>query len=120
MIEGRFGDQGELLFEIELITGEDFPITVEAMLDTGFTGFLAMNKQDVEACDWNYLGKEELLTAQGETLFDIYLGKLILAGEEIEISVFAGDKIEEILLGLQWLKRFDLIAKYREAILRLE
>ncbi|NEQ69771.1 MAG: hypothetical protein F6K21_30625 [Symploca sp. SIO2D2] len=59
-------------------------------------------------------------TAKGESIFDIYLGKLILAGEEIEIPVFAGDEIQEILLGLQWLKRFDLIARYREESLLLE
>lgn len=120
MIEGRFGDKGELFFEIELITGDGCHIPVEAMLDTGFTGFLAMNKQDLEVCDWTYLEKEELRTAQGETLFDIYLGKIILAGEEFEITVFAGDEIQEILLGSQWLKRFDLIVKYRDGILRLE
>ncbi|NEP09298.1 MAG: aspartyl protease [Symploca sp. SIO2C1] len=120
MIEERFGDQGELFFEIELITADDFPIPVEAMLDTGFTVFLAMNKQDVEVCEWTYLEKEELRTAQGETIFDIYLGKIILAREELEIPVLAGDEIQEILLGSQWLKKFNLIAKYREAILRLE
>ncbi|NES25542.1 MAG: hypothetical protein F6K41_43265 [Symploca sp. SIO3E6] len=64
MIEGRFGNQGELFFEIELITGEDFSIPVEAMLDTGFTGFLAMNKQDLEACDWTYLGKDMRMEEQ--------------------------------------------------------
>lgn len=120
MIQGRFGEQGELFFEIELITGDGFPIAVEAMLDTGFTGFLAINKQDVELLDWTYLEKEELLTAQGKTLFDIYLGKIILARKEFEIPVFAGDEIQEILLGSQWLKKFDLIVKYRKGILTLE
>ena len=37
MIQGRFGDKGELFFEIELITGDGFYLPVEAMLDTGFT-----------------------------------------------------------------------------------
>jgi predicted aspartyl protease len=44
MIEGRFTDDKELLFDIELvaINGEKFPI--EALLDTGFTdGWLAIN-----------------------------------------------------------------------------
>ncbi len=120
MIEGRFGERQELLFEIELVISDGFPILVEAMFDTGFTGFLAMNKQDLEACNWTYLEKEELRTAQGEILFDIYLGKIIVAEEEFEIPVFAGDEIQEVLLGSQWLKRFDLIVKYRQEILRLE
>ena len=37
MIEGSFGDNGELFFEIQLValSGEDF--FVEALFDTGFT-----------------------------------------------------------------------------------
>ena len=37
MIVSRFGENGELLFEIDLIAanGEQFPI--EVLLDTGFT-----------------------------------------------------------------------------------
>ena len=120
MIQGRFGEKGELFFEIELITGDGSYLPVEAMLDTGFTDFLAINKQDLEVFDWTYLEKEELLTAQGLTLFDVYLGKIILAGEEFEIPVLAGDQIQEILLGSQWLKRFNLIVKYRKGILRFE
>ena len=49
MIEGRFGENGELFFEIELISinGESF--VVDALLDTGFTtGWLAINTQDLE------------------------------------------------------------------------
>lgn len=50
---GRFGDNGELWFEVELVaaTGERF--AVNALLDTGFTtGFLAINQQDLEALQW--------------------------------------------------------------------
>jgi hypothetical protein len=36
---------------------------------------VAINKQDLDGLDWAYIGKEELRTAQGETTFDIYLGK---------------------------------------------
>ncbi len=119
MIEGRFGDKEELFFEIELITGEGLSIAVEAMLDTGFTEFLAINKQDLDGLNWSYLDREELRTAQGEAAFDIYLGKIILNEVELTIPVFAGDEIQEILLGSEWLKIFDLVTKYKEGVLRL-
>ena len=32
MITGRFGNKGELFFEIELVTGNGFNLPVEAML----------------------------------------------------------------------------------------
>ncbi len=119
MIQGRFGDRGELFFEIELITGDGLSLAVEVILDTGFTEFLAINKQDLEGLNWTFIRKDILRTAQGEASFDIYLGKVLLNEREFNIPVFAGDEIQEILLGSEWLKIFDLVAKYREGVLML-
>ena len=41
MIQGDFGDNGQLFFEIDLITSDGLDLPVDAMLDTGFTGFMA-------------------------------------------------------------------------------
>jgi predicted aspartyl protease len=112
MIQGRFGDNGQIYFDIELIDDEGLTCPVEAMLDTGFTELLAMNKQDVESLDWSFLRQDQLMTAQGEAAFDIYLGRLMIDGQEFEVPVFAGSAIQEILLGSQWLKVFTLVANY--------
>ncbi|MDZ7963054.1 MAG: aspartyl protease [Aulosira sp. DedQUE10] len=120
MIEGRFGDKGQVYFEIDLIGGDDFSLTVETMLDTGFTEFLAMNKQDVQSLDWSFLRQNKLRTAQGETEFDVYIGRVIIDAQEWEIPVFAGDEIQEILLGSRWLKLFILVANYGQNIVSLE
>lgn len=114
MIQGRFGEKGQIYFDVNLINGDGLSLSVEAMLDTGFTEFIAMNKQDVESLDWLYLRQNKLRTAQGEAFFDIYLGKIAIASQEFEVPVFAGDEIREILLGSQWLKIFTLIANYQE------
>jgi clan AA aspartic protease len=120
MIEGRFGDKGQVYFEIELIGGDDFSFPVETMLDTGFTEFLAMNKQDVQSLDWPFLRQNKLRTAQGETEFDVYSGRVIIDNQEWEIPVFAGDEIQEILLGSQWLKLFILVTNYSQNLATLE
>jgi predicted aspartyl protease len=78
------------------------------MLDTGFTGFLAINKQDISSLDWTYSGKESLQTAKGEAKFYIYVGKILLDEQEYHIPVFAGDEITEVLLGSEWLKILPL------------
>ncbi|WP_333294000.1 MULTISPECIES: hypothetical protein [unclassified Microcoleus] len=52
MIEGRFGDEEELFFEVELIVDNTLELPVDAMLDTGFSGWLAMDSQDLEGLDW--------------------------------------------------------------------
>ncbi len=114
MIQGRFGDKAQVYFDVELIDQNNLSLSVEVMLDTGFTGFIAMNKQDIQGLDWRFLRQNKLKTAQGEAFFDIYLGKIIIDNQEFEITAFAGDEIQEILLGSQWLKIFTLMADYRK------
>ena len=99
MIQGYFGDEGQLFFEIELITADGLNLPVDALFDTGFTGFMAINKQDLEGLNWSFIRKQRLRTAQGESRFDIYSGKVILDNQEDEIPVYAGDELTEILLG---------------------
>lgn len=76
MINGRFGEIGELFFEIDLVAadGEMFPI--EVLLDTGFTtGWLALDTQDCLSLGWVMIESERLMqTARGEEYFDIYEG----------------------------------------------
>jgi len=120
MIEGRFGDNGQIYFDIDLVDNEGLSLTVEAMLDTGFTELIAMNKQDVVSLDWSFLRQDELMTAQGKATFDIYLGRVAIDCQEFQVPVFAGRDIQEILLGSQWLKLFTLVANYGNGQLYLE
>jgi len=39
MISGEFSAKGELVFEIDLIGADGEPVPVNAVLDTGFTGW---------------------------------------------------------------------------------
>lgn len=56
MIQGQFGDNGELIFEIELITGDGDIIPVDVLLDTGFiNGYLAIHSQDIINLGWQKL-----------------------------------------------------------------
>ncbi|MBD2447908.1 aspartyl protease [Nostoc sp. FACHB-152] len=118
MIHGSFGENGQLFFAIEFIADDGLNLPVDSMF-TGFTGFLAINQQDIESLGWSYIGRDTLRTAQGETLFKIYLGKLILNEQEYEIPVYAGDEITEVLLGSEWLKILPLVVNYEAGILTL-
>ncbi len=64
--------------------------------------------------------QNKLRTAQGETEFDVYIGRVIIDNQEWEIPVFAGDEIQEILLGSRWLKLFILVANYSQNKVTLE
>jgi predicted aspartyl protease len=78
-----------------------------------------MHKQDLDGLDWAFIRREELRTAQGETTFDIYLGKVLLNGQELEIQCLQGEEITEILLGSQWLMTLPLVVNFREGLLTL-
>ncbi len=55
MIQGYFSDKGELFFEINFIAADGSVIPVDALLDTGFTDWLAINIQDVDSLEWTFI-----------------------------------------------------------------
>ena len=80
MISGRFGNIGELYFEIALIAADGERIPVETLLDTGFTtGWLAIDTQDAESLGWSVIDLDlTMQTARGEQFFDLYEGRVLL------------------------------------------
>ncbi len=121
MISGRFGEIGELFFDIALVAadGEQFPI--EVLLDTGFiTGWLALDIQDIETLGWSVIDTNHIMQmARGEDYFDVYEGKVVVDGQEYIIPVLSGDGIPETILGLQWLKILPLAVNFEASILTL-
>lgn len=120
MIEGRFADDDALFFEIELIAANGLELPVDAQLDTGFAGWLAINEQDLEELDWIYVAPHTIRTAQGDVDFDVYLGRVRIDGEEFDIPVNVGAGIPEILIGRQWLKTRRLVVDMPAGLLTLE
>ncbi|MEG4393227.1 aspartyl protease [Microcoleus sp. BROC3] len=120
MIEGRLGDEDELFFEVELIASNGLELPVDALLDTGFSGWLAMDEQDFEGLDWIYIRRQEMRTAKGEFDFDLYAGKVRIDEQEFDIPVHVGDGVPEILIGRQWLKTRRLVVDMSAGILTLQ
>ncbi|MFB2896219.1 aspartyl protease [Aerosakkonemataceae cyanobacterium BLCC-F50] len=121
MISGKFGEIGELIFEIDLIAADGEIFTIDGLLDTGFTtGWLALDTQDVLSLGWAMIESERAMQiARGEAFFDIYEGRVVLDGQEYVIPVLAGDGIPESLLGLQWLKMLPLTVNFAAGLLTL-
>jgi len=121
MIDGSFGEIGELFFEIDLVAADDERFPIEVLLDTGFiTGWLALDTQDCLSLGWVMIESERLmLTARGEEYFDIYEGKAVVDEEEYVIPVLVGDGIPESILGLQWLKLLPLAVNFGTGVLTL-
>ncbi|MEG4342336.1 aspartyl protease [Microcoleus sp. A003_D6] len=120
MIQGTFGDEDELFFEVELIADNGLELPVDALLDTGFSGWLAMNDQDLDGLDWTYVKQEKMRTAKGEFNFDLYVGKVRIDDQEFDIPVHVGAGVPEILIGRQWLKTRRLVVDMAAGVLTLE
>jgi predicted aspartyl protease len=122
MIAGRFGENGELFFEIEFLAVDGERFSTEALLDTGFTtGWLAINSQDLEALQWPLIASQiEMQTARGDEYFDLYEGKVFLDGREFLIPVHVGDEIPDFLLGTQWLEIVEIVVNKPKGVLTLE
>lgn len=122
MIDGKFGEIGELYFEIGIVTFDGDVLLADALLDTGFTtGWLAMDIQDIESLGWLLLEPAKVMqTARGEELFDLYEGKVLIDGKEFIIPVIATINVPEILMGLQWLKKRRLVVDFSAGVLTLK
>lgn len=120
MILGEFNSRGELIFEIGLVAASGEIIPVQALLDTGFTGWLAIDNQDAIALGWLQENqKEDMQTAQGEARFNLYQGTVFLDAEEWIIPVLGGDELQDILLGVRWLQSKRLVVDLSAGVLTL-
>lgn len=121
MIAGRFGENGELLFEIELISITSESFYIEALLDTGFTtGWLAINSQDLDVLEWTLLKANIYMkTAKGDDLFDLYQGQIIIDNQLFTIPVHISDNIPDFLLGAKWLEIMEVVINKKCNILTM-
>lgn len=120
MISGDFNSKGELIFEIALIAADGDVIPVKALLDTGFTGWLAIDNQDAESLGWLLESEpQDMQTARGEARFNLYEGTVLLDGQDYTVEVLGGDELEDILFGVPWLQTRRLVADFPAGVLTL-
>ena len=120
MISGEFNSKGELIFEIGLIAADKDVLPVQTLLDTGFTGWLAINSQDAESLGWRLeRDREDMQTAWGEAEFKVYIGNVLIDAEEFVIEVLGGEELPDILLGVYWLQSKRLVVDFAAGVLTL-
>lgn len=120
MIAGEFNRQGELIFKIGLIAAGEQIVSVKAILDTGFNDWLLVNSREAEKLGWyQKRAVRKAQTAGGKRFLKVYEGIVLFDGEEWIIPVLAGDEIEDILLGVRWLRLKRLVADFQAKVLTL-
>ena len=73
----------------------------------------------IDALGWIYVAQQTMRTAQGDSRFDIFLGKVGIDGSEVDVSVHVGQSLSEVLLSRQWLKTRLLIVEMQSSVLAL-
>ncbi|MBW4506136.1 MAG: aspartyl protease [Scytonematopsis contorta HA4267-MV1] len=119
MISGFFGVEDALFFEVELLASGNLELPVDAMFDTGFSGYLAINNQDIDGFTWVFIKRQAMFTARGEADFDLYLGEVRIDGQDFQIPVHVGRGLPEVLLGRQWLQTKRLLVDMPSGVLTL-
>jgi len=120
MIRGNINSQGELFFEMGLIASDKSVMFTPAILDTGFTDWIAMNIQDVESLGWAFIKTQKKYTANGIIEFNLYAGTVFFDEQEFAIEVIGANELTHVLMGLQWLKHRRLIVDRKMDWLTLE
>ena len=119
MIQGIFGKNGELFFEISLIAADGSDLIENALLDTGCTDWLVMNVQDIECLEWTFIREQKRQTARGLGDFSLYQGTVVFDNQELTIPALGGEEISEILIGLPWLETRRMVVDRKENLLSM-
>ncbi|MDJ1172348.1 aspartyl protease [Roseofilum sp. BLCC_M154] len=119
-MQGSLGENNELLFEIRLVTTDGIDFTIDAMLDTGFSGWLTLDIQDLDGLDVQYIGTQNMQLATGEEVeFNLYTGSIYFDRQEVNIIIHAALGIPQVLLGRQLLINRLLVVDISSSILTL-
>jgi clan AA aspartic protease len=107
MISGRVNSDIEAIIELSVVGPEGETETVEAVVDTGFSGSLTLPTSAVKSLQLVWLGREPAQLADGSTeFFDVFAAKVNWDGTVRRIEIQATEA--QPLIGMSLLHRHSL------------
>ena len=98
---------------VKFLSTADPDLTVEFILDTGFTGFLASPIEIVEKLNFPFLHKIPAQLADGSFIeVAVHVGNILWLDAELEVRILATG--ERPLLGTALLDGCEMIVQFRE------
>ena len=103
MIRGFVNEHDEPIIQLQLGLSQR-EIKRDAVIDTGFNGYISVPKPIVQESGWDFLGSEEYELASGELIVaDAFLGKIVFDGKNTVVYALASDTAD-ILIGTKLLR----------------
>lgn len=107
MITGVVNDNREAIIRLVVTGPSGQQQDTEAIIDTGFTGFLTLPPARVAALGLSWLSRQSGILADGSVdIFDVYVASVIWDGQPRTVEVEAADT--EPLVGMSLLDRHAL------------
>ncbi|MDP6355829.1 MAG: clan AA aspartic protease [Planctomycetota bacterium] len=107
MVIGAVDSNLQAVVELTLVGPQNQPINVNAIIDTGFNGFLTLPLAQVRNLECEHIAKAEATLADGSTdAFELFLAEVIWDGRK---RVVEADSSEgELLIGMAMMRGHDL------------
>ncbi|MBU2523187.1 MAG: hypothetical protein KKE23_02770 [Nanoarchaeota archaeon] len=118
MLNGQINSEDDAIVEITLILKDDLS-QMDAVVDTGFNGYISIPGKLIDKSDWYRFGEEEYELATGEIVCEsIYIGEVIFDGKKRTILIVRS-KGTEILIGTKLLSGQLCEFDYKSRIVRI-
>ena len=113
MIEGEVNVHHEAVVRLPLLDSSGQTRDIEAVIDTGFNGFLTLSPALVAELGLTRLGQKSLVLANGSRdIFDTYGVTVLWDGQSRFVDADEADSIP--LLGMSMLDEHDLSIQVRD------
>jgi predicted aspartyl protease len=119
MIRGAIDALGQIRVPIELIAADGAGSTLEALLDTGFTGSLGMREELARTLGWRPHGYVEAALASGSAALNLFLGEVVFDGRRQLVRAVTITS-DDIIVGLSLLRDKRLLADFQTGIVTIE
>lgn len=107
MITGIVNADREAVIRLLVVGSSGRQQTVDAVIDTGFSGDLTLPASVITSLGLNWLGREPGMLADGSTdLFDVYSAAVLWEGQVQAIEVEAANT--QPLVGMNLLHRYSI------------
>jgi len=109
VILGSFDASGSPVITIRVIGPDGLYKDYQATIDTGFTGFIAMNVNELVPLHLQTEGATEVTLADGSAVYNLLaLGSVTVGGKTESGSILLDDNSGDVLVGLDFLRAFNL------------